>query len=209
MTNKCFAWFLGHQFLDTSGTLIIWINEGVQMLYCSRYQNIQKEWILRHTVTLYFADFSEDDLTVLMCDYNEEEIREIFSGYLFVTQSFDVINENEAPAESEVFDSDWVFLDIKEDSSSTSIDIDRDNTFLCFVCGRKFGSKHNLNVHIYQFHSKSPYSYSCNSCSKSFPHSFLLKKHVRRTHESNFPCDICEKPFKTSYNLKRHRSKLH
>ena len=23
MTNKCFAWFLGHKFLDTSGTLII------------------------------------------------------------------------------------------------------------------------------------------------------------------------------------------
>ena len=143
-----------------------------------------------------------------MFDYKESEIRELFNGYVFVSnQNQCEDGEKSDKTETEVFKSDADFVQDHEASSSNSIS--KDKNCLCSFCGKSFHAKHNLNVHMYQFHYNSSTVYACNFCTKTFNHSFLLTKHIRRTHESNYPCDICKKPFKTRFNLSRHISKLH
>ena len=112
----------------------------------------------------------------------------------------------------EQFDSDTNFKEGMEDSPTISKGTVVDQSFLCSHCGKKFHAKHNLNVHVYQVHevhSNSSAMYSCRICNKSFTRLFLLNKHFRRTHESNYPCNICDKLFKTNFNLNRHKTLIH
>ena len=141
-----------------------------------------------------------------MCDYNESEIQDYFHGYVYCG---DVKRRDKT--ETKVFDSDPDFVQACEASLSNTRAsfIEDKQKFLCTICGKGFNARHNLNVHEYQFHSTSSRVYACSVCTKTFSHSFLLTKHVRRTHESNYICDICKKSFKTRYNLSRHISRLH
>ena len=48
--------------------------------------------------------------------------------------------------------------------------------------------------------------YKCDSCGKSFAHSWTLKKHVKIIHEGekNHKCNICGKSFSYAGGLKKH-----
>ena len=145
--------------------------------------------------------YSEDVLTVIMTDYNETEVKQIFNGFVLMNQYFE--------RKIEQFDSNTNFNDGIEDSPTISNGTVKDQSFLCSHCGKKFHAKHNLNVHVYQSHTDRSAMHSCSICGKSFAHLFLLNKHFRRTHESNYPCNICDKLFKTNFNLNRHKTKVH
>ena len=53
--------------------------------------------------------------------------------------------------------------------------------------------------------------YKCTHCSKAFPVSKDLIRHVRTVHEGrkDFKCDQCEMAYGQSGDLKRHKIRAH
>jgi len=54
-------------------------------------------------------------------------------------------------------------------------------------------------------------AFSCDKCSKTFPASYRLKRHVREVHnkEKLHKCDSCDKDFFKSTSLLRHQIAMH
>ncbi|KAI8129087.1 Zinc finger protein 197 [Lucilia cuprina] len=75
--------------------------------------------------------------------------------------------------------------------------------FLCTLCGSKFDTQSNLDVHIRRHTGDKPFK--CDLCERSFYRPCDVQAH-RRSHtgEKPFKCTICEKPFARSNKLKIH-----
>ena len=55
-------------------------------------------------------------------------------------------------------------------------------SFKCDVCGKFFGYKHSLKIHIDTVHQKVK-AFECEICQKSFGQKVSLKKHLEIIHE--------------------------
>lgn len=76
-------------------------------------------------------------------------------------------------------------------------------TFSCPQCGKFFGSKENLNVHIGIHTEEKPFA--CQQCKSSFASEAHLAIHQRfHDEEKPFKCLHCFKCFKCKENLESH-----
>ncbi|XP_037806690.1 zinc finger protein 235-like [Lucilia sericata] len=75
--------------------------------------------------------------------------------------------------------------------------------FLCTLCGLKFDSEGNLNIHFRRHTGEKPYK--CEFCDRAYPRLYDVQVH-RRTHtgEKPYQCTLCEKTFRRSNKLKIH-----
>ncbi|CAB0038484.1 unnamed protein product [Trichogramma brassicae] len=82
--------------------------------------------------------------------------------------------------------------------------------YLCDDCGKNFGSKRYLRLHITIVHDGRK-DHVCDRCEEKFGIRSNLLKHQKTVHEGrrDYACDHCEKKFGDPSNLKRHQRIVH
>lgn len=79
--------------------------------------------------------------------------------------------------------------------------------FVCPVCDRIFGSRHNLKRHFMIHTGEKPFN--CDICTKSFRELSTLKKHMlTHTRSRLFRCTLCDLDFSDYSSYSRH-NQLH
>ena len=84
----------------------------------------------------------------------------------------------------------------------------------CEKCNDKiYFSARGLEQHLYRIHSSeiNKESKKCESCGKSFPKDFNLKKHVQVVHEGrkDYKCETCGEAFGYLSSLQKHIYMIH
>eukprot|EP01084_Bolivina_argentea_P296864 511355_1 len=84
--------------------------------------------------------------------------------------------------------------------------------FHCSICGKSFGRKSILTMHIKIHNNDRPFKCPFENCNKAFIDRTALKMHVNRhkgikPHKCSF--GICQKSFVTGYELQRHIRRVH
>ena len=79
--------------------------------------------------------------------------------------------------------------------------------FLCTQCGISFQSRYSMQCHFKREHEKS-LEFSCETCSKKYPHINRLKTHIWQSH-TPVKCEICQKTVATSRELRKHKFFVH
>jgi KRAB domain-containing zinc finger protein len=77
--------------------------------------------------------------------------------------------------------------------------------YICDVCGKRFGRKGNLQIHMLRVHIKEK-PFKCTVCDKNFASKMGLDIHVR-SHTGNKPykCETCQKEYSAKHLLTKHK----
>nr|XP_054760255.1 zinc finger protein 525-like isoform X1 [Lytechinus pictus] len=87
--------------------------------------------------------------------------------------------------------------------STSCINPEGENTFLCSICSKEFNRKHNLRRHMKFHEGKRPHA--CSFCNKTFVQKGDLRRHERsHTGERPYSCCFCDKRFIDTSHLKAH-----
>ena len=84
---------------------------------------------------------------------------------------------------------------------------------ICNVCGRTFGRRSKLIIHVKSVHQKIK-EFSCNVCGKQFSSRYKVNRHLVNVHKTdplpkNFSCDSCDEQFYDESQLKIHIGSVH
>ncbi|KAL3208735.1 hypothetical protein MRX96_038852 [Rhipicephalus microplus] len=82
----------------------------------------------------------------------------------------------------------------------------RDNRVVCIICGRRFSSQENLEVHK-KVHTSAKL-YECDVCGQCF--NSHLRSHIRtHTGERPFQCSQCNERFTEIGSVRKHERMMH
>ena len=81
-----------------------------------------------------------------------------------------------------------------------------DKPFVCELCSKSFVTKHKVNRHMNETHSKvRPFLCKYEQCLKSFVTNNDLERHTKlHTKETQFICDRCPKICWSRQQLRNH-----
>ncbi|XP_066157190.1 zinc finger protein 391-like isoform X2 [Euwallacea fornicatus] len=79
--------------------------------------------------------------------------------------------------------------------------------YFCDFCGKGFGTKSSLNLHL-KIHNEEK-SYKCHQCDYSGKTSGALRMHMSKHESGTYVCEYCSKIFKSFKNLRDHLSRVH
>jgi DNA-directed RNA polymerase subunit M/transcription elongation factor TFIIS len=77
----------------------------------------------------------------------------------------------------------------------------------CDKCGKKFGSRQNLNQHL-ETH-KFTNDFICRVCGKAFKTSACRSHHEKRHTAPKVHCEICGRKLKNRFSLYEHLRNMH
>ena len=80
---------------------------------------------------------------------------------------------------------------------------DKQRSYLCTVCDKRFKSREGLRYHKLTAHSGGN-SHLCTQCNKCFPNQQCLRIHMN-IHSSKYKCTECGKCFRNNLHLSEHR----
>ncbi|XP_061781083.1 telomere zinc finger-associated protein [Nerophis lumbriciformis] len=81
--------------------------------------------------------------------------------------------------------------------------------FGCQKCGKRYFRKENLMIHEVR-HCTTPQTYTCPTCSSTFPGKEELRAHVvSHTGHTPYKCSTCAEHFMYKKNLTAHMMKVH
>ena len=94
---------------------------------------------------------------------------------------------------SEYFEEDNTKTDLLKEDSTNLEDPEegQENTHLCALCNKRFGSKSNLSTHVNYLHKEK--RHPCSQCEYQAPSKENLKRHIQSVHENiKHFCNICD-----------------
>ena len=98
-------------------------------------------------------------------------------------------------------------LSVEGENSENSNKASEENG--CNICGKYFGRRKNLKIHINVVHQMN--KHSCSTCKRTFHKKIELKRHNEYYHDKSatFQCDICNKRFILASKLRSHLETEH
>ncbi|XP_037651754.1 zinc finger protein 629-like [Sebastes umbrosus] len=116
--------------------------------------------------------------------------------------------EDTSEPESDDSDDDWKQTRVRRSVlNSCLVSNERCNTdknlCICSECGKRFGNKTNLKVHMIIHTREKPFS--CTACGKRFSKKPKLIRHMKRhTRGEHYSCLVCKKRYRYKHGLGRH-----
>lgn len=184
-----FAVSQGKQFMDC----IIFSKEKKQILTNRCFLQIQKEFLNMN------IDEKEGSITVIMSDHSENEIQNLFNGYVVTDQltlnlksfesgSSDECQDKIGPGQEMPHELERRERKMTFQTKQTTI-----KSYLCYVCGKEFSNSRKLTVHKYQVHSNNQEAYTCKICHKVMKTKSNLHTHMYIHAEPRFCCINCSR----------------
>ena len=95
---------------------------------------------------------------------------------------------------------------------------DEESNRQCSICGKSFGTKYNLKLHLIQVHRKRVPNMTVHQCSlcafitgskKCMERHMLTHSRIKKKGGYEAVCSICHEKFANSSSLKRHKNRKH
>lgn len=86
------------------------------------------------------------------------------------------------------------------------------NEYICSKCNVSFDRVHKIIFHMKHAHILTDFDHKCVHCSKIYPNSITLDKHIQSqcgNDIKDFKCNICKIKFMWQESLEAHTDKMH